>query len=237
MSDRPPDSSVGPWDGPDEKPPLPKAEPLFNAPAIAVLLALSMPALFLVQLQLPDQGAAWALRPADVARGRWLGLFTAMLLHGGWAHVAMNAVAALTFGAPAARLMRGTRGAIVFLVFYIGCGLIAGLGFAAVRWDAPESAWGASGAVFGLIGASTRLMRGRLAPLLDRQVLTMSAAWMAVNLLTGLIGFSGSELGVAIAWEAHAFGFVAGILLIGPVARLFPQPTVAPEPPREDCAG
>jgi membrane associated rhomboid family serine protease len=169
MSDRPPDSVAGPWEGPRrEPPPTPGREPLFNAPPAAVLLALSMPLLFLVQLQLPDQGAGWALNAADLRQGRWVELLTAMVLHGGWTHVTMNAVFALAFATPAARLMRGLRGAVVLALFYMCCGVVAGLGFALVHWDGQESAWGASGAVFGLVGASIRLLRGRLASLFDR---------------------------------------------------------------------
>jgi membrane associated rhomboid family serine protease len=35
-----------------------------------------------------------------------------------------------------------------------------------------------------------------------------------------LIGLAPGAGGVAIAWEAHLFGYAAGLLLIGPVARI-----------------
>ena len=83
---------------------------------------------------------------------------------------------------------------------------------------------GASGAVFGLIGAATRLMGvppgGRLLRLTDRRVVTASIAWMGVNVLTGVIGVMPGVDGAGIAWEAHAVGFVFGLLAIGPIARL-----------------
>ena len=47
-------------------------------------------------------------------------------------------------------------------------------------------------------------------------------AWLAVNLLIGLIGSSlvpGAQ-GMGIAWEAHVAGFVAGVLAISPVTWL-----------------
>ena len=93
-------------------------------------------------------------------------------------------------------------------------------------------AWAfAIGLLFGLIGAATRLLGGggRVLPLTNRGVITMSIAWMAVNAVLGLIGFAPGAEGSRIAWEAHAFGFLFGILAIGPLARWF-----APLPERFD---
>ncbi len=201
----------------------PKSERLFNAPVAVVLIALSMPVLFFFQRQLPDMGAAMAFAPIDLQNGRWGGLFTAMLLHGSWTHALMNAVGALAFGAPVARLFGDRIGPTVFLLFYIGCGVVAALGYGLVHWGSTEAMVGASGAVFGLIGAATRLMggRGRVLSLFDRRVIGASIAWMAVNAVTGLIGYAPGAEGARIAWEAHAFGFIAGLLVIGPLGRAF----------------
>ena len=68
--------------------------------------------------------------------------------------------------------------------------------------------------------------RGRVRPLLDRRVIGASIAWMGVNALTGLIGYAPGAGGATIAWEAHAVGFVVGILAIGPLGRLFAAPRV-----------
>ena len=62
---------------------------------------------------------------------------------------------------------------------------------------------------------------GGVLALTDRRVVTASLAWMGVNALTGLIGFAPGADGAGIAWEAHAVGFVVGILAIGPLARAF----------------
>ncbi|MNG23859.1 hypothetical protein D3C84_1085140 [compost metagenome] len=66
-----------------------------------------------------------------------------------------------------------------------------------------------------------RRKKGGLRPLTDRRVLTTVGVVMAVNAVTGLVGLAPGMEGAQIAWEAHAFGFVAGVLLIGPWARLF----------------
>jgi membrane associated rhomboid family serine protease len=52
-------------------------------------------------------------------------------------------------------------------------------------------------------------------------VIAASIAWMAVNAVTGLIGYAPGADGARIAWEAHAFGFLAGLLAIGPLGRAF----------------
>ena len=204
----------------------PPRERIFNAPLLAVLLAASMPALYFFQERSRDNWRGLAFAPIDLAEGRYGGLFTSMLVHGGWIHALMNAVAALTFGAPVARLFRGPVGVGVFLALYICAGIFATLGYGLVHLGSPDPLVGASGAVFGLIGAATRLLGGggRVLPLTSRSVITTSIAWMAVNAVVGLIGFAPGVDGARIAWEAHAFGFLFGILAIGPLARMFARP-------------
>ena len=53
-------------------PPTPPArEPVFNAPIVAILLALSIPGLYALQMQLPDTGLRWAFRPVSLFEGGW----------------------------------------------------------------------------------------------------------------------------------------------------------------------
>lgn len=203
----------------------PPAERILNAPPVAVLVAASMPVLYLVQERLPDGGLSLAFRPSSLWNGQWWpGLLTSMFVHGGWPHVAMNAVAALAFGPPLARLMGGDRGFAGFLLFYIACGLVATLGYGLIHPASYDSLVGASGAVFGLMGGAIRLLGRpdqRLRPLTDRRFLTTAAAIMGVNAALGLAGLAPGMEGARVAWEAHAFGFVCGALLIGPWAGAF----------------
>lgn len=207
----------------DARSPRPPREKIFNTPFLPLLVAASMPVLFYLQERLPDQGLSMALAPADLWRGQWTGLFTSMLLHGGWGHVTMNAVGALTFGAPAARLMERGLGPLVFILFYIAAGVISAFGYCLVHPTSTAPLVGASGAVFGLIGAATRMMggHGRVLPLFHPLVLKASVAWMAANLIVGLIGLAPGADGARIAWEAHAVGFLFGLLAIGPLGRWF----------------
>jgi len=203
----------------------PPAERILNAPPVAVLVAASMPALYLVQERLADGGFSLAFRPSSLWDGGWWpGILTSMFVHGGWAHVAMNAVAALAFGPPVARLMGGPRGVAGFLLFYIACGLVATAGYGLLHPDSHDSLVGASGAVFGLMGGAIRLLgrNGRgLRPLGDRRFLATAAAIMGVNVAAGLLGIAPGMEGARIAWEAHAVGFIFGALAIGPFARVF----------------
>ena len=214
--------------GPDLEPTLteqPPHERIFNAPAQAVLLAAALPMLFWLQMHLPDGGMSLAFRPASLWRGEgWATLFSSMFVHSGWAHVATNAVVALAFGAPVARLLPGARGTFGFYGFCLVAGAASGIGYAALHSASEDLLVGASGAVSGLVGAGLRLVGrrdGRLSPLTDPRFLMMAAVIMALNLVTGLVGLAGDSLGARIAWEAHVFGFVTGAFLIGPWARLF----------------
>jgi membrane associated rhomboid family serine protease len=209
---------------------------VFNAPLVAVAVALSMPVLFWFQLRLPDAGQSLAFRPSSLWDGEWWpGLLTSMFIHGNWPHAGMNAVLGLAFGAPVARLMVGPKGALGFFAFYIVCGLLAALGYALVHPGEYGGLGGASGAVFGLMGAALRLLgrkSGKLRSLTDKRFLTPATVIMAINAAVGLLGFAPGMEGMRIAWEAHAFGFVAGALLIGPWSRLFyARPEAFDSPP------
>ncbi len=191
-----------------------------------MLVVVSIPALYLIQQWLPP--AEWlglAFRPGSLADGGWWpGVLTAMFLHAGWAHVGMNAAGALAFAPPVARLFPRLRGGAAFLLFYMACGVAAALGYGLVHMNSQDIMVGASGAVFGLTGAAIRLLgrkNGRLRSLTDRRVVTTGLALMGVNALIGLIGFAPGAEGLQIAWEAHAFGFVFGLLAIGPWMKVF----------------
>lgn len=213
-----------PWGASPTDPLPPTREPILKVPPIALALALSMPALFWFQERLPDMGLVWAFYPSGLGQAlAWPGVLTAMLLHGSWAHAVFNAVTALCFAPPVARMLPGLRGAGAFLLFYIVCGVIAAVGYGVMNLGSSDPMVGASGAVSGLLGAAIRLI-GRPAwagpkPLGDRRALTMMGVLLAINAVIGLIGYAPGAEGARIAWEAHAFGMVTGYLAIGPLFR------------------
>lgn len=218
---------------PHDDPSTPASQPILRAPFLALLVAGSMPLLFWFQMQLPDFGLSMAFRPTDLEEGRWMGLFTSMLLHGGWMHVFMNAFGALAFGTPIARLFGRGVGPAFFLLLYIASGVIAALGFGMIHYQSDTALIGASGAVFGLIGASLRLVgpngmpvgRGQgivlLLPLQHPHVLRQAGAWIALNLIIALVGSLPGLGGEGVAWEAHIIGLIFGMIIISPLARLY----------------
>jgi membrane associated rhomboid family serine protease len=198
---------------------------MFNAPWTVVVLCVGLIALYAAQwLMLSDKVVEQlALTRTGLAHGRWQTLFTSMFLHGSWPHVLLNAVAALAFGPPVARLFGPRlRGAVAFFAFYLVCGLLAGLGFAAVDFK-DVGAVGASGAISGLVGAAARIIEGhgRVGPIFGRTVAAMTAGWVFANVVLGVNpGWTPGAAGMAVAWQAHLAGYAAGLLLIGPFARL-----------------
>jgi membrane associated rhomboid family serine protease len=152
-------------------------------------------------------------------------LLSALFVHGGWGHALINAAFALAFATPVARFFGMRRGGTaVFFLFYLLCGALSSLGYAAAHPTQAEPLVGASGAVSGLMGAAARLIagKGRVGSIFSPPVLGMGGAWLVVNLLVGVLGsgFMPGASGATVAWEAHLAGFLAGVLLIGPFARL-----------------
>jgi membrane associated rhomboid family serine protease len=182
-------------------------------------------------LSLDDAALRYGMVSADVWRGHWQGLVTSLFIHGGWAHVGMNAAGALAFGAPVARLFGRGLGALGFFVFFLVCGVLANLGYAALHPHDLMPLVGASGAVSGLFGGASRLIENPpgLSSFASRAVVGTAAAWIVVNVVFGLAGIAPGMGVVKIAWEAHIFGYFAGLLLIGPAARLFAKPELPSE--------
>lgn len=215
------------WDStPEPAEERPSREPVFNAPWPAVAVAVLIVGGYAVQGFVPDamlQPLAFA--PADLTAGRPWTLVTALFLHFNWPHALMNGAFALAFATPVARLLGPrARGVAVFFGFYLLTGALASLGYAALHWGSTGALIGASGAVSGLMGAAARLIggRGRLGAITAPATLSFGLSLLIVNLLIAVLGSSlvPGTGGAGIAWEAHLAGFLAGLLLIGPFARV-----------------
>jgi membrane associated rhomboid family serine protease len=198
---------------------------MFNAPWTIVVLCAGLIVLYAAQVFLLSDATlgSLALTPAALAAGRWQTLITSLFLHGSWPHVLMNAVAALAFGPPVARLFGlGPRGAAAQLLFYLACGVIAGVGFVLADPRDVSPVVGASGAISGLLGAASRIIQGhgRIGPMFGQTVIGMAIAWAVVNVVLGVSGLTPGAMGMPVAWQAHLAGYAAGVLLIGPFARL-----------------
>ena len=197
-------------------------EPMFNIPFLPMLAAVGLVALYAVQGDVNQAANILGFRPTDLGQGHYTGLITHMIVHGSWMHVLMNSVGIIAFGAPVARdLSRGVA-PLAWIALFIVCGIAGALGYAAVNMGSAIPMIGASGALFGLIGASLRLMAGPgiLISLFHPMVIRSAVAWLAVTVLVGLAGGFLAGDSARVAWEAHLFGFLAGIVLIGPIHAL-----------------
>ena len=207
------------------------SQPAIRAPWPVVVLIAVLIGAHAARLWLGIDPERFALVAGDLGSGRWSPLISHIFVHAGWAHVLMNSVFILAFGAPVARFLGvGAVGALAFAAFFLICGVVAGSGFAAVAAEfanmglaSPDWALvGASGAASGLMGAAARLIegRGRLGPIGGRTVIGMSVSWILVNVVLGATGLTPGTAGAPVAWQAHIIGYFAGLLLISPFSRL-----------------
>jgi membrane associated rhomboid family serine protease len=143
-------------------------------------------------------------------RGAVWQLATYLFVHGGLWHLLMNMLWLLVFGPDTERTLGSGR----FLRLYAVCGLIAGLGWIAITAlprGVPARCVGASGAVFGILGAYAALFPDRPVTLLLFFVFPVTLRARTLALLAGAVAFV-SLLGNpgGIAHAAHLAGGVAG---------------------------
>lgn len=216
-------------------------EPLFNAPWPALAVVASILGSYAYEAFWGGEPLidALAFAPSDLDQGHWLKVLSVMVVHGSWMHAIMNALGALAFGPPVARAMgTGARGALVFFLFYVVCGGLSSLAYAALHLHSPEQVVGASGAVSGLMGAAARMLGPReagLSPIFSPTVLSVGLGWILVNGILAVSGVSPLMAGARIAWEAHIGGFIAGALIVGLFIRLAaPAVPASDVPPPDD---
>lgn len=208
-----------------------RPEPIFNAPwpAFVVAAVVFLP-WFVVNRLSNDVLLSLALIPDDLWHGRWTGLVTALFVPRGLAGASFDAIFALAFGAPLARLMGvNGRGGGIFFLFYLTCGVLAALGYAIVRPDSAVPVVGAAGAVAGLMGGASRtlgLEPGSLSVLASPRSMAMALGWVIVNLVMAVISTLMNLPPGTLPWESQLIGFIAGAILVEPFARWALRPPV-----------
>jgi membrane associated rhomboid family serine protease len=206
-----------------------RREPIFQSPWTVVGLIGFILICFLAQswLGLDAVGNAWGFSPAALDHGRWPTLITAIFLHGSWAHVLTNSAFILAFGTPVAqRLGTNALGALAFFGFFLVCGIVGNLTFAAMHPHAAVLLVGASGSGSGLMAAASRLLTPdrRLAPFLSQPVIVMALAFLIANLIIAVVGWAPGAGDAQVAWEAHLGGYACGLLLFTPLLALIRRP-------------
>ena len=153
----------------------------------------------------------WGTIPAQIAAGNGLiTLITSMFLHGGWLHIGSNMLFLWIFGDN----IEDTFGHWLFLLFYLVCGIAAGLAQVFMNTSSDIPGVGASGAIAGVLAAYIVLFGSRPVRVLMSGYLTNVPSYMMIGLwfVTQLIsGFGGQSDGVA--YWAHIGGFITGLVL------------------------
>ena len=107
-----------------------------------------------------------------VAPSDWTPFLTDIFLHAGWLHLILNRWTLWIFG-PA---VEDRLGPVRFALFYLFCGVAAGLAYALAYPDSVVPALGASGAIAGVIGCYARMFpAARIVVIVP--ILVRSARW------------------------------------------------------------
>jgi rhomboid protease GluP len=165
--------------------------------------------------------------PDTFAQGQWWRLVAAMFLHIGFLHLVLNGWALFQLGS----LFEVLLGTMPMLGVYFVTGIASSL--ASVVFTHGLSA-GASGAIFGLLGALvTFLLRHRRALMPSgRSLLTQLLGWAALNVV---MGFTTPGIDNAGHLGGCAVGLLLGLMLRGrplPMADSLPPPPLPQPPPR-----
>jgi len=160
--------------------------------------------------------AMGAIVHGTLQNGQYWRLVAAMFLHVGWLHVALNLWALYQLGS----LYEAMFGTGRFVFIYFATGIVASV---ASAMHVQGASAGASGAIFGILGAF--IFSIRRSPVWRREAWTRGLMkqlifWAVVNLV---IGYRVPQID---NW-AHMGGMVSGLLL-----GLLPH-RVPPPPPRE----
>jgi len=201
---------------------------------VTVALILLNVLVFLFELSQPSEGAlqsfiqAWGVVPREYAAGYdiaptiplpyWSTLITSMFLHGGWLHLGGNMLYLWIFGDNLEKVMGHLR----FLVFYLVCGIAAGLTHIFFSAASAVPTVGASGAISGVLGGYLVLFpRNRVRVLTRGGVAAVPAIvvlgfWILLQLISGAGSMADTSDSGGVAYLAHIGGFVAGLLLVKP---------------------
>jgi len=156
----------------------------------------------------------------------YLSIFSSMFMHGGFLHLAGNMLYLWIFG----NNIEDYLGHIKFLIFYLFCGLLAGVAHLVFNPASQIPTVGASGAISGVLGAYLILYpRARVYVLVPIfyyfTTLVLPAGvilvfWFIFQFLSAIP--STALEGGGVAYWAHIGGFVAGFALIWTRKRKHP---------------
>ena len=227
-----------------------RREPMFTVPVVISAVLGVLLVIHVIRLTLPDVTDQWLVLALAFIPDRYgshpqpwpggtasavMSPMTHMLIHGDWAHLALNGSSLLIFGGLLARRMPAAR----FLAFTVYTGVAGAFVFWVFNRELEAPMIGASGAIAGMMAAALRVMfsaiasapsrkaarmirtapwlipvKGLAATLSDRRILVATAIWFMVNALA-VVGLGTPAASGPVAWEAHVGGYLAGLLGFG----------------------
>jgi membrane associated rhomboid family serine protease len=204
--------------------PIKVTQPSYSRPVVTVLLIAANLMVFLHEVWLDPYSfnhfmQLYSLRPAYF---HLQNLFTHMFLHAGWLHVLGNMLFLWVFGESVEDILGHGK----YLLFYLLCGVVAGLTQTLIDPGSRVPIVGASGAIAGVMGAYlVKFPRTQVKMLtwfififtFDVPAWVMLIYWFGIQLFGGYGSVGGASQGASqggTAFFAHIGGFVAGILLI-----------------------
>ena len=155
----------------------------------------------------------------DLGVATFVLLVSHMFLHGGWLHVLGNMLYLWIFGDN----VEDRFGSAQYLVFYLLCGIVAAIGQGLVS---PSPMVGASGAIAGVLAAylvmyptarvSTLVFLGFFITIVELPALIVIGMFIVLQVIEGVaeLRLAGHAATQQVAYFAHIFGFVAGLVLL-----------------------
>jgi membrane associated rhomboid family serine protease len=192
-------------------------------PVVTLTLIIMNAAVFLYEVMLDGYSrnhfvAEFGLIPA---RLQFFDLLTHMFLHGGWMHLIGNMWFLWIFGDNIEDILGRQK----YLLFYIGCGIAAGLAQVFMNQGSRVPMVGASGAIAGVMGAYlVKFPHSRIVMLIpiliflttvELPAVVVLIYWFVWQFWSGWGSIAEAHLSRGgVAWFAHVGGFVAGMALI-----------------------
>lgn len=173
-----------------------------------------------------ELSASFAGVAIDQPVPEWATLVTSQFLHAGFAHLVGNMLFLWIFG----NNVEEALGHVKFVIFYLSCGVLAGLAQWYFSMQSGIPSLGASGAIAGVLGAYIiKYPNAKILTFFGYFLLYVPAffflgLWFVQQAFYGFASLQaptnvGMESG-GIAYWAHAGGFIFGAIL-GPILGLF----------------
>jgi membrane associated rhomboid family serine protease len=150
----------------------------------------------------------------------WLTLLSSMFMHGGWLHIGGNMLFLFIFGDN----IEKAYGHVKYVIFYLVCGIIAGLAHVLSQPDSIIPSLGASGAISGVMAGYLVLFpTNRVKVLLALGVVllrpimvpavVMIGVWALLQFVNGIGSIAVTDQTSGVAYWAHIGGFSAGVVI------------------------